>query len=421
MMNVAYQGPWPQLSDADALLMDVARRIQLTRTKHEAAERNFRALCQHVDRDGSPLHNLVVECYPSGSFATGTATASRVSKNQHDVDVVIELKVPPSTPPQDILEMLFEAINGDEGSRYHGKVRLNSRCVTVTYEDGTKVDLMPIARFAGGPDRAGNLFHFKRESGEAYHKPVNPWGFADYFNRHVEYSPAFHELFKGRRLLVEGGSMIAADAQAQPLPDHEPIEEKSPRVVAIQLIKRARDIAFRQREREKMRKPPSVVIAAIALEAGPVNASLVDELISVATAIRTRLLQRNGSRGNVQVYNPAYPAEEFTDRWPENVEAQDLFDGDLRRLVVELHRLKNDELSLSDKRELLSRLFGETAASYAMDSYLDAQRHEMEAGRLHTGPKGKIVSAAVAAPAVVGARTTAARPATREGGGYLPE
>jgi hypothetical protein len=50
-MNVAYKGPWPQLTEADALLMDVARRIQLTRTKHEAAERNFR-LCRPINHVG---------------------------------------------------------------------------------------------------------------------------------------------------------------------------------------------------------------------------------------------------------------------------------------------------------------------------------------------------------------------------------
>ena len=93
-MNVAYPGPWAQISEADALLMDVARRIRLSKTKYETAETNFRALCQHVDREGSPLQGKVVECYPSGSFATGTAIASRVAKNQHDVDVVIELDVP---------------------------------------------------------------------------------------------------------------------------------------------------------------------------------------------------------------------------------------------------------------------------------------------------------------------------------------
>ena len=99
-MNVAYKGPWPKVSEADALLMDVARKIQLTKTKHETADRNFRALCQYVDRDESPLHGLVIECYPSGSFATGTAILSHVKTSQHDVDVVIELNIAPTTAPE---------------------------------------------------------------------------------------------------------------------------------------------------------------------------------------------------------------------------------------------------------------------------------------------------------------------------------
>ena len=202
-MNVAYPGPWPKLEEHDALLMDVARRIQLAKTKHEAAETNFRALCQHVDREGSSLENRVVECYPSGSFATGTAIASRVAKDQHDVDVVIELDIPANSPPSQILGLLFEAISGDAGSRYHGKVTQNTRCVTVEYGDGTTVDLMPIARIPG-PERAGNLFHFKKETGESLLKAVNPWGFAKHFNDNVKFDPAFYDLFAGRRLLVEG-------------------------------------------------------------------------------------------------------------------------------------------------------------------------------------------------------------------------
>ncbi|MEA2880572.1 MAG: hypothetical protein QOF14_5768 [Hyphomicrobiales bacterium] len=420
-MNVAYRGPWPKISDADALLMDVARRIQLTKTKHEAADRNFRALCQHVDREGSPLHNKVVECYPSGSFATGTAIASRVAKNQHDVDVVMELDVDPHAPPATILGLLFEAINGEPGSRYHGMVTQNSRCVTVKYDDGTTVDLMPVARIAGQPERAGHLFHYKKETGETAHKLVNPWGFADLFNKRVEFDPLFYDLFKGRRLLVEGE--LLAKAETQPMPDHAPIEEKSPRVVAIQLIKRARDVAFRVRDR-KLRKPPSVVLAAIALDAGPVEPSLVDEVISVAQAVRLKLREQTSPRNTVQVFNPAYPPDEFTDRWPENYTTQTMYDADLRRLIVDLYRLRNESLSIAEKTELLKRVFGESAASYAIESYLDAQRHEMEAGRLHMGQRGKVLgsAASVAAPAVIsGARTTPVRAATREGGGRLAE
>jgi hypothetical protein len=416
-MNVASRGPWPQLSQADGLLMDVARRIQLTKTKHENAVRNFKALCEWVGREGSPLHGKVIECYPSGSFATGTAIASRIKSDQHDVDVVIELGVPNGTSPETILQTLFFAVNGEPGTRYFGKVQLNSRCVTVTYDDGSTVDLMPVAPFANAPARAGNLFHHQRETGQNYHKPVNPWGFADHFNRSVEFDAAFSDLFKGRRLLVEGeAGLVTADTQ--PLPDHEPLEEKSPRVVALQLIKRARDVAFRVSGRKNMRKPPAVVLAAIALKAGPVHSSLTDEVISVANAIRKRLLDKNGERGAVTVCNPIYYADVFTDRWPENGAAQDVYDGDLRRLVVDLNRLKNDNLSLGERKELLQRLFGETAANYAINSSLDAALREVEANRQQVGPTGKMISG-LAAPAIVtGASTTAAKSATRAGGGF---
>jgi hypothetical protein len=394
--------------------MDVARRIQLSKTKHEAAETNFRALCQYVDREGSPLEDRVIECYPSGSFATGTAIASRVSKDQHDVDVVMELDVPATSPPKDILNLLFLAINGEPGSRYYGKVTQNSRCVTVEYGDGTKVDLMPIARIPG-PERAGNLFHYKRESSESRHKAVNPWGFAKHFNDRVDYDPAFHDLFKGRRLLVEG--TIMEKAETQPMPDHVPVEEKSARVVAMQLLKRNRDIVWRRSSR-KSRKPPSVALAAMALDAGPVHPSLLDEVIAIAKHFRTRLQESNGPRGTVQVFNPAYPPDEFTDRWPENKAVQDLYDDDLRRLIVDLYKLRNENLSLAEQQEVLKRLFGETAAAYAIESTLDARLREMNSNRLRLSNTGKVMG--VGASALVGS-TTAARTATREGGGELSE
>jgi len=118
-MNVAYRGPFPQVFAADALLMDVARRIQLTKTKHQLAEQNFGALCKHVDREGSPLQGLVVQCYPSGSFATGTAIASRVKTSQHDVDVVIELNIAdnasmlPRSPADELRKVIRQIFASD--------------------------------------------------------------------------------------------------------------------------------------------------------------------------------------------------------------------------------------------------------------------------------------------------------------------
>lgn len=80
----------------------------------------------------------------------------------------------------------------------------------------------------------------------------------------------------------------------------------------------------------------------MALDAGPVRSGLLDEVIAITTHIRGRLTETNGPRGTLQVFNPAYPLDEFTDRWPESKAAQDLFDGDLRRFVVTLGKKKRN-------------------------------------------------------------------------------
>jgi hypothetical protein len=397
-----------EIDPIDALLMDVARRIQLSPTKHDIAERNFRALCQHVDREDSPLAGKVLQCYPSGSFATGTAILSHVKTNQHDVDVVLEVDFPPNTPPRYLLRLLFEAINGPKGSRYHGRVKQNSRCVTVSYEDGTTVDLMPVARLPGTVERAGHLFHHKAD--EEYHKPVNPWGFADHFNSKTEVMTEFAKSFHSR------GITLLEKAETEPLPEHVPLSEKSPRVVAIQLAKRARDIDYRLHDK-KLRKPPAIVIAALALEMGPVEPRLIDELIAVARHMAERLNSETFKGQRFRLFNPAYSPDEFTDRWPENVEAQKLYAVDLRRFLAALYRLRNDALSPEQIKSELEQLFGESAAVYAVEAYLEKRQQEAANGKLAFGRHGRVLTGAAAAAGTA----SHARASTFEGGEKIPE
>lgn len=411
---MTYQQPIRHPSAADALLIDIARRIQLSPTKHSEAERHFIALCKHVDRQGSPLEGKVIACYPGGSFATGTAIASRVSKNQHDVDVVMEIDTDPYSSPRTMLGLLFEAINGEEGSRYHGRVELNSRCITVRYDDGVKVDLMPIARLPLQGDKAGNLFHWKRSTDEEYHKPVNPWGFADHFNSRVQFDPAFAMAFDARRQLEEGTAL--AKALTEPLPEHTPLSEKSPRVVALQLLKRNRDVRYRSRAG---RKPPSVVLAALALETTPAGTGLLDELERIANHIRFRLVSSTSAYQMLEVRNPAYRPDVFTDRWPKDIDAQKLYASDLDQLIKQLNRLRDDSLGVEQMKTILEGLFGETAADYAIGQFLDAARREAAAGIMRIGSAGRVLTGA---PAIIGAATSAAaRASTNMGGGCIPD
>ncbi|MEA2861921.1 MAG: hypothetical protein QOC72_3960 [Methylobacteriaceae bacterium] len=395
-----------EIGSANALLMDIARRLQLSATRHKEAEKHFNGLAAHVDRQGSPLQDLVAEVYPSGSFAIHAATLSRVKRDQYDVDAVLELLISPDTDPQVALDTTYEAIKGERGSQYFDyKIERNSRCVTVHYPDGVTVDLMPVVRLPGTPERVARLFHHKPETGDRYHKDVNPKGFANYFNTHVEVSEEFASQFESRRLLVEHGSysIVADKAETQPMPDHLALDQKSPRVVALQLLKRFRDIRFRKENHRGLRKPPSVVKAAIALEAGPVSSDLTKELLVIASALRNRLTAAARVGQRVEVRNPAYWPDVFTDRWPESNAAQSAWITDLTLLLSRLERLRAEAFDPDRTKAELAELFGETAASYALEKHFEGQRELNSRGRLRVSQAGRLASipASVAAPALI--------------------
>lgn len=397
----------------EALLWDIARRIQLPPSKHAVAERQYRALTDHIDRDGSPLEGLVEVAYPSGSFAIHSAIASNVQSEQYDVDIVVELNLPINTSPRRVLDLTFEAVNGLKGSRYHGKVKQNSRCVTVEYEDGVSIDIMPVVRLREATEKASQLFHYKRDTGDEYHKEVNPFGFAGYFNSSVAGQTRTVEEYRRRS---KGGLIV--EAEAQPLPAAVPLEEKSLRVVALQLMKRHRIVAYRRRS-VRRREPPSVMQAALALQATSPRPTLAEEVISVARAIMAPIANAELQGRLVQVYNPALPQRDlFTDRWPEDRDAQRTYLADLQGLITTMSNLLNRDFDpLSVKNELES-LFGETATTYALQEHFSRQKIQREHGSLGVAPKGRV---AVVGAVVGGGASTAVRANTNLGDDQLED
>lgn len=373
---------------AEELLIDVAQRIQLSPTKHEKAVEHYEALCDYVDRPGSPLHGRVGICYPSGSFGIGAVVASRVRDNQHDLDVVLELHLSSGTHPAIVLGFLLNAIRGEPGSRYYDKTTLNSRCVTVEYDDGFKVDLMPIVRDESQIERRGVLFHSK--GGESYTKPVNPFGFKTVYNARVETDPAFVAKF---RQLDEHRALAKADVE--PMDDHVRLEEKSPRTVALQLIKRFRDVRFRRRSGK--RKPPSIVLAAYALEKPTPRPSLLWELMEQTEYVRGRLDAATAVNQRVDVRNPSWQSDVFTDRWPQNLEAQQQFSADLKELSDKLALLATQAFSPVQSKAILEDLFGETAAIHAINEMMDRKSRDADDGRLKFEPSGRLITG----PAIV--------------------
>lgn len=372
-------------SVADQLLMDVAYKIQLTPSDHGEATQNYLAVSSYVDGTGSLLEGKVLLIYPSGSFGIGAPILGKIRAHKHDIDVVIELDLPENSDPEWVLTLLEKSLDRGPGSRYHKMVKRNSRCVTITYADGHTLDVMPVVRRARiATERVSQLFHWKKETRESYHKDVNPKGFTKHFKAHVGTNDIFMKRFGNHRLAV------VAKAETEEFPEYEGLDQKSPRVVSLQLLKRARDISYRSNLFSRKRKPPSVVQAGLALEAGPIlSPSLSQELLNVATYIRDTIRRCESQGILLDVRNISYHPDCFTDRWPANNEAQSVYRQDLDGLIEDIHELRSTA-DVEKQNKILVRLFGENAATYAINSFSKRLGQARAAGKTIVGAGGAV-------------------------------
>jgi hypothetical protein len=121
----------------------------------------------------------------------------------------------------------------------------------------------------------------------------------------------------------------------------------------------------------------------------------------------------------LEVRNPSYPPDEFTDRWPRNVGEQQILLNDLRHLKSQLLRLEQNDISLTNMKSILHDLFGETAANVAVANYLEEGRVAAERGEMRFGPAGRVLTGAAAIAAA--SASTAARASTPMGGPCIPD
>jgi hypothetical protein len=392
-----------QIDVEDQLMIEVGRRLQLTQTEQKSNRERYESLSAFIDGPSSVLEDKVKQIDPSGSNSIGASIRSINGNTIPDIDAVIELNIGFNSDPESVLDAVKKAIcrgGDDDYETYRGcEVEVNSRCVTVTYKDGVEVDLMPVALFQ--PDEFAPvmvLFHHRvNDDGTvvSYTKKISPLGFKNAVNSKLqsEDNTVLSETLAKAMSLQE---LLAEKAEVTPYPDTKSYEHMSPRIVAIQLLKRFRDVRYSMTSRSDMRKPPSVVISAMAIEASFLRTgSLFDEVIHVASSIRNTMKQHRQLGRVIDVRNPGYDGDVFTDRWPERLNSQTMFENDLDYLLSELDSLKQTE-SVVERKRILKALFGEALGSESLKAVMERKEGARQAGQLHVTPSGGTVIGALA-------------------------
>ena len=394
-------------SALDIMLADVAVRVQLSPTDYQTAVEHYEAINNWLDRADSPLQGRIEEFYPQGGFAIGATVARHSSDSDFDIDVIAQINWRVDIDPEIALRTLHEAVASTRGTRYHDKAERKTRCSTVNY-DGMHLDVTPTVRLWNRNERTGLIFHSKPSDPsvpkQALH--ANPYGFAQWFLLNTPADTAFGAFYE-QRSLDYNRFLLDTKADAAPVPEQMPVYRKSLAVIALQLIKRWRNLLY-DRRYSTLRMPPSVLLAHyVALHANRTR-SLADELIVQVDAMRTIFANADRYGELVYAHNAACQQDVLTDRWPGNSSNQRIFLDELNEFAADLRELRDGGLSLAEMLRILQRLFGERPARSAYENYID--QHIRDTGRsssLHVPGRGAAPAlGSLAAPAT--ARATPA-------------
>ena len=391
----------PLLHPLDALLADIAVNLQLPPGLHEKATGRYESVRNYAERDGSPLKDRVLRFYPQGSMAIDATISTRGTDDEYDLDIVAELDVRPDADPDEVLDLLYEALKGYPTSK--GVVR-QTRCVTVYYADGMHLDVTPASRLPSTGERESHIFHANPDEPATrhFHVPMNAYGFAVHYNERAPVERRFADAMS-RRLFEANGLRIRADAEVDEVPDQIPLLVKSVTTVALQLLKRFRNIVYAE---APGRIPPSVMLSAFAAQAAFPGMTLSDMLVRQARLVANTIRAASARRGKVRVVNPVYPPDQFTDRWPETLAQQDDFASNLTRLANGIEALKRGDVGLEEAQAWLREQFGAMVVSRSVrDFNARTGRAVRNAAQAYTPRGGLYVPSA---PALVGVGSGAA-------------
>ena len=327
----------------DQLLLGVAHKLQLSPTQYEKAESAYETIAGWLAKDEGVLGRANPRIFPQGSIRIRTPVKP-IGQNEFDCDAVCELDI--GTPPHPLwtLDLIENRLKAH--GTYEGRLERKNRCIRVLYEGDFYLDILPARPF--GP--AGFLKVPDRDTrGE---KDSAPRLYAEWFDR---------QTLRRARLMNEDR------AEVIPLPEQTSVREKGVLRVAVQLIKRHRDIAF---QKDQDNAPISIVLTTLAAHFFDGQDSPFAAVTSILESI-IRIVP--GSGAPFSVWNPVHPGEDLSERWKANPEAYQkfvLWIGEFYRKWKRLGELRGPDLTLA-----LEGLFGETVHAVIRDQLESVGEH----------------------------------------------
>lgn len=318
----------------DDLLRIICEELQISESRYQQAEERYKSVNKYLESERSPFYAFKPEIYPQGSMRLNTTV--QPIEGPHDLDFVLELAVSHEhVDPMKLLRSLYTYLK--DSDIYGSMISMKNRCVRIEYANEFYLDILIACKNFSAP---GSCIKVPDRQIKGW-KDSNPRGYARWFE---EQSALY--LTKDSRLLSE----------AEPIPQQQSVAEKTVLQLAVQLLKRWRDVRYKGSDLA----PISIVLTTLAANKYAGQTSVNDALRVILAGIMTDILDADNRFDRIYVHNPSNKNEDLSERWDSNPEAYIAFkDG--------IYGLYRDWMSMlskkADVRKQLEKLFGETVRS----------------------------------------------------------
>jgi len=345
--------------ELDELLDLIGLSVQLTPPQFDRAETSYHAVADWLKASESPVSKYWPDIFAQGSLRLDT-TVRPLSYTEFDLDLVCLLQISDQVNPAAVYDLLLRRMR-DHGT-YNKIIVVLPRCIRLDYSGDFHLDIVPAI-----PDpacRPGETCMKIPDQHLRKWRDSNPKGFSKWF-----------DIQAAKRLLFEkGAKRLSANANVEPLRDPAPAYLKPPLKLTVQLFKRWRDVAFKDREELA---PSSIILTTLSGTLYQGEHHPTDALATILDGVclwSQRVEQ-------IELMNPSNPKERITDRWKDKPEAYDAFIGAVHDFRYAMHRLI-DRGRYPDCIEDLKELFGDYPVQRAFTKFAKRRKEASDSGRL---------------------------------------
>lgn len=315
-------------------ILQLTKNLDITPSMRKDAEEKYQAISAYLQ-----LHGIECNIYPQGSFALGTVVRP-LHKDVFDLDTICELSVDKgSTTARETKESVGKVLLDSE--RY-GDVIEYDTCWTKEYANEFNIDIVPavdeqqekkanlVAKAVTNKDLANQSVAITKGLKSNYRwSTSNPKGYRDWFGNINRPFLEYDRESKRQAIFAQNKALFNS---VEEIPESD---ERSSLQIAIQILKRHRDIYFLVLNDDKDNRPISAVITTIAASiAQTLPNSLnpfellgrITETLKIYAKLDTmeqiRFTQQYASlnlirrdNGHWCLLNPANPDDNLLDSW----------------------------------------------------------------------------------------------------------